>query len=154
MAKEVVPRTIVASIRNQRQVQPDLNPLGFAASKLWNVARWTCDRIWNETGLIPEDGDLKSYLKSHERYADLHSQSSQRVLEELAEAFKGWYTKRRNGGQKANPPAYRKHNDNHPRSTITFKGAGFKVHTKYGRIRLSKGRNLKEYWSDFILCDI
>ncbi|WP_121744269.1 RNA-guided endonuclease InsQ/TnpB family protein [Natronorubrum halophilum] len=154
MAKEVVPRTIVASIRNQRQVQPDLDPLGFAASKLWNIARWTCDRIWNETGLIPEDSDLKSYLKSHERYADLHSQSSQRVLEELAEAFKGWYTKRRNGGQKANPPAYRKHNNDHPRSTITFKGAGFKVDTKYGRIRLSKGRNLKEYWSDFILCDI
>ena len=154
MAKEVVPRTIVASIRNQRQVQPDLDPLGFAVSKLWNVARWTCDRIWNETGLIPEDGDLKSYLKSHERYADLHSQSSQRVLEELAEAFNGWYTKRRNGDQKANPPAYRKHNDDHPRSTITFKGAGFKVDTKYGRVRLSKGRNLKNYWSDFILCDI
>ncbi len=37
MAIEVVDRTFVASIRNQREVQPDLDALGFAASKLWNV---------------------------------------------------------------------------------------------------------------------
>jgi putative transposase len=154
MAKRVVKRTIVGSIQNHQQVQDDLDSLGFAASKLWNVARWTCDRIWNETGHIPDDGELKSYLKSHERYSDLHSQSSQRVLEELSEAFTGWYKKRQNGDSKANPPAYRKHNDDHPRSTLTFKGAGFKFDTKYGRVRLSKGENLKEYWSDFVLCDI
>ena len=71
-----VTRTYVASIRNQQQVQSDLDSLGFAASKLWNIARWTCDRIWSETGTIPEDGPLKAYLKNHERYADLNSQSS------------------------------------------------------------------------------
>jgi len=59
-------------------VQSDLDSLGVAASKLWNIARWTCDRIWSET--IPEDGPLKAYLKTHERYADLNSQSSQRVI--------------------------------------------------------------------------
>jgi len=32
-------RTYVASIRNQQQVQSDLDSLGFAASKLWNIAR-------------------------------------------------------------------------------------------------------------------
>ncbi|MBP1987532.1 RNA-guided endonuclease InsQ/TnpB family protein [Halolamina salifodinae] len=154
MAIEVVDRTVVASIQNQQQVQPDLDALGFAASKLWNVGRWTCDRVWNETGHIPEEDDLKSYLKAHERYADLHSQSSQRVLEELAEAFDGWTSKRQNGDSKANPPGYRKHNDDHPRSTVTFKQKGFKVDTKFGRVRLSKGRNLKEHYSDFILCDI
>jgi putative transposase len=53
MAKQVVKRTIVGSIQNHQQVQDDLDSLGFAASKLWNVARWTSDRIWNKTGLIP-----------------------------------------------------------------------------------------------------
>ena len=149
-----VTRTYVASIRNQRQVKSDLDSLGFAASKLWNIARWTCDRIWSETGTIPEDGPLKAYLKNHERYADLNSQSSQRVIEELAEAFHCWYAKRRNGDDRANPPKYRKNGDDHPRSTVTFKEDGFKYDAKNNRIRLSKGRNLKEHWSDFILCEI
>lgn len=67
-------RTFVASIRNHREVQPELDPLGFAANKLWNVGRWTIDCVWDETGFISEEGDLKSYLRNHERYADLHSQ--------------------------------------------------------------------------------
>ncbi|MFD1571550.1 RNA-guided endonuclease InsQ/TnpB family protein [Halorubrum laminariae] len=152
MAKQVVTRTYTASIRNQPQVQDDLDALGFAASKLWNVGRWTCSRIWDEIGHIPDHTELTAYLKTHERYDDLHSQSSQRVLQELAEAFNGWYGKRRNGDTRANPPGYRKHGDDHPHSTVTFKAAGFKLDTQYNRVRLSKGSNLKEYWSDFILC--
>jgi len=152
MAIQVVTRTYTASIRNQSRVQDDLDSLGFAASKLWNVGRWTCSRIWDEIDHIPNHNELTTYLKTHERYDDLHSQSSQRVLQELAEAFNGWYGKRRNGDTRANPPGYRKHSDEHPRSTVTFKAAGFKLNTQYNRVRLSKGSNLKEYWSDFILC--
>ena len=153
MAKQVVTRTYTASIRNQQRVSDDLDSLGFAASKLWNVGRWVCDRVWSEIGHIPSHNELTTYLKSHERYDDLHSQSSQRVLQELAEAFNGWYGKRRNGDTRANPPKYRKHGDDHPRSTVTFKAAGFKLDTNYERVRLSKGSNLKAYWSDFILCE-
>ncbi|WP_193309869.1 RNA-guided endonuclease TnpB family protein [Halorubrum halophilum] len=153
MAKQVVTRTYTASIRNQSQVRDDLDALGFAASKLWNVGRWVCDRVWSEIRHTPDHTELTAYLKSHERYDDLHSQSSQRVLQELAEAFKSWYGKRQNGDERANPPTYRKHDDKHPRSTVTFKAAGFKLDTKYNRVRLSKGSNLKEYWSDFILCE-
>ena len=152
MAKQVVTRTYTASIRNQSRVSDDLDALGFAASKLWNVGRWTCSRIWDEIGHIPNHADLTAYLKNHERYDDLHSQSSQRVLQELAEAFNGWYGKRQNGDTGANPPGYRKCGDEHPRSTVTFKAAGFKLDTQYNRVRLSKGANLKQYWSDFILC--
>ena len=97
--------------------------------------------------------ELTTYLKTHDRYGDLHSQSSQRVLQELAEAFNGWYGNRRNGDTRANPPGYRKHGDEHPRSTVTFKAAGFKLDTQYNRVRLSKGSNLKDYYSDFILCE-
>ncbi len=142
-----------ASIKNYSQVSPALDSHGFAASKLWNVARYTCDRIWSETGTIPEDDVLKAYLKRHERYGDLHSQSSQRVLEELAEAFHGWYAKRRNGDERANPPKYRKHGDEHPRSTVTWKGNGIRLDAKNNRVRLSKGRNQKEHRSDYILCE-
>ena len=46
------------------------------ASKLWNVARYTVGRVWDACGQIPSAFDLQKYLKSHERYADLHSQSS------------------------------------------------------------------------------
>jgi putative transposase len=52
-----------------------------------------------------------------------------------------------------NPPGYRKHNDEHPRSTVTFKQKGFKHDRENQRIRLSKGRNLKEHRSDFVLCE-
>jgi len=127
MAKQVVTRTYSASIRNQSRVSNDLDALGFAASKLWNVGRWTCSRIWDEIGHIPNHNELTTYLKNHERYDDLHSQSSQRVLQELAEAFNSWYGKRRNGDTRANPPGYRKHGDDHPRSTVTFKAAGFQT---------------------------
>jgi putative transposase len=147
-----VTRTHRASIRNQQQVRDGLDTLGFAASKLWNVARWTAWRVWDACGQIPDDSVLKSYLKTHERYADLNAQSSQRVLEELDEAFRGWYGHRNNGNERANPPGYRKNGDDHPRSTVTFKEDGFKHDEKNGYIRLSKGRNTKEYWSDFILC--
>ncbi|MFB6218927.1 MAG: hypothetical protein ABEH77_07090, partial [Halobacteriaceae archaeon] len=85
-----------------------------------------------------------------------HSQSSQRVIQELAEAFNSWYGHRHNGTQKANPPGYRKHGDQHPRSTVTFKQAGFKHDATYGRVRLSKGANLKDggrYAHDYVLCD-
>jgi len=153
MANRTVTRTHVASIRNPRQVRDDLDSLGFAASKLWNVARWTVERIWSETGRIPGHAELASYLKSHERYADLNAQSSQRVIQELAEAFKSWYGHRQNGNENANPPAYRKHGDQHPRSTVTFKEDGFKHDPENGRVRLSKGRNLKDGWSDFLLCE-
>ena len=152
MADQVT-RTYVASIRNQQQVCDDLDSLGFAASKLWNIARWTADRVWSEIGHIPGFAELSAYLKRHERYADLNAQSSQRVIRELAEAFRGWYTKRQSGDKNANPPGYRKRGDEHPRSTVTFKKDGFKHDTKHNRVRLSKGRNLKEHRSDFILCE-
>ena len=47
MAKQVVTRTYRARIRNYGQVCDDLDSLGFAAAKLWNVGRWTAQRIWD-----------------------------------------------------------------------------------------------------------
>ncbi len=76
MPKQVVTRTYTASIQNRQRVSDDLDSLGFSASKLWNVGRWVCDRVWTEISHIPGHNELTTYLKSHERYDDLHSQST------------------------------------------------------------------------------
>ena len=67
-------RIFGATITNQKQVRDDLDRLGWAASKLWNVGRYYAQEQWDETGEIPDDGELKAELKRHERYTDLHSQ--------------------------------------------------------------------------------
>jgi len=147
-----VTRTYIGSIQNQRQVQSGLDSLGDSASKIWNVARWTADRIWDETGKIPDVSVLKAYMKNQACWKDLNAQSSQKVIEELSDAFQSWFDLRQKDDT-ANPPGYRKHGDERPRSTVTFKEDGFKHDPDNNRVRLSKGSNLKGYWSDFLLCE-
>ncbi len=146
-----VHRTHRAKILNLSQVEDSLDRHGWAASKLWNVANYHSRNVWEETGEIPDHSDLKTELKTHTKYKGLHSQSSQRVLEELAEAFNSWYG---SDDRRANPPGYRKNNyydsegrrvhEEHPRSTVTWKQNGIRHDTKNNRVRLSKGANHKE----------
>ena len=147
-----VTRTYVGAIQNHQQVQPDLDSLGDAASKIWNVARWTVDRVWDVVGEIPAEGPLKAYMKNRECWKDLNSQSSQQVIEELGDAFQSWFDVRQND-ETANPPGYRKEYDTRPRSTVTFKEDSFKHDPNHNRLRLSKGSNLKDGWADFVLCE-
>ena len=147
-----VHRTHQAKILNHSQVEGSLDRHGWSASKLWNVANYHSREVWDETGEIPDHGDLKDELKTHNKYKGLHSQSSQRVLEELAEAFNSWYGSE---DERDNPPGYRKENyydqqgrrvhEEHPRSTVTWKQKGIRHDTENNRVRLSKGRNHKEY---------
>ena len=69
-------RTYVARITNHSQVRDDLDQCGFSASRLWNVGRYYIQQQWDDDGEIPDEAELKSELKNHERYSDLHSQSS------------------------------------------------------------------------------
>ena len=89
-------------------------------------------------------------MKTKDCWKDLNAQSSQAIVEELAGAFQSWFEQ---DDPDANPPGYRKHGDQRPRSTITFKEDGFKLDTKHQQVRLSKGKNLKDRWADFILCE-
>ena len=149
-----VHRTYRAKILNHGQVEEPLDRHGWSASKLWNVANYHSREVWEETGKIPDHSDLKDELKGHTNYKGLHSQSSQRVLEELAEAFNSW-CKKRESDDRANPPSYRKKNyydnqgrrvhEEHPRSTVTWKQNGIRHDTKNNRVRLSKGANHKEH---------
>ncbi|SEP24954.1 putative transposase [Halorientalis persicus] len=151
MVNLVTTRTITAALTNDREgVVRDLDSLARSGSKIWNVARWTADRIWDHTAEIPDEGPLKSYMKNQACWKDLNSQSSQAIVEELSGAFQSWFEK---NDPDANPPGYRKHGDERPRSTVTFKEDGFKLDTKHQQVRLSKGKNLKDGWSDFILCE-
>lgn len=57
-------RTYCAKILNHAQVRGALDRCGFSASKLWNVARFHIDHVWEATGKLPDEGTLKSHLKS------------------------------------------------------------------------------------------
>ncbi len=104
MAIEVT-RTYVGSIQNHRQVKSDLDSLGDSASKIWNVARWTADRVWDATDEIPNESVLKSYMKNQACWKDLNAQSSQKVIEELSDAFQSWFDLRHKDDE-ANPPGF------------------------------------------------
>jgi len=70
--------TYVARTTNHSQVHDELDQCGFAASKLWNGGRYYIQRRWDDNGEIPDEAELKSELKDHERYNDhIHSQVSE-----------------------------------------------------------------------------
>ena len=152
-------RTYVCRIENHSQVADALDRHGWSASKLWNVANYYIQQQWDETGEIPDENELKHELKTHPKYKGLHSQSSQKVLEELSEAFSSWFG---SDDDRDNPPGYRKRNyydndgnrvhEEHPRSTVTWKKKGIRHDTKHGRLRLSKGKTHKD-GRDYILCE-
>jgi len=133
MAIEVT-RTYAGSIRNHRQVYGGLNSLGGSASKVWNVTRWTDDRIWDGTGDIPGGGVLKSYMNNRPCWKDLNAQSSQNIIQEPSGAFQSWFDLRHKFDG-ANPPGYHKRVDERPRSAVTFKEDGFKQDLKNNRVR-------------------
>jgi putative transposase len=152
-------RTHICRITNHTQVAGALDRHGWSASKLWNVANYYARQQWDETGEIPDEHELKHELKTHPQYKGLHSQSSQKVLEELSQAYSSWYG---SDDDRDNPPGYRKRNyydsdgnrvhEEHPRSTVTWKQNGIRHDTKHDRLRLSKGTTHKD-GRDFILCE-
>lgn len=59
-----------------------LSLLGFAATKLWNVANHHRRAVWNETGKIPGFTEQCGELKNNRWYKLLPSQSAQEILGE------------------------------------------------------------------------
>ncbi len=154
MYRRTMPETTcsyVTRITNHEQVRDDLSDCRFSVSKLWDVGRYDIQQQWDEDDEIPGEAERKSESKHHECDSDQHFQSSQRVLKELAEAFNGWH----DFDDNANPSDYRRHGEDHPRSTVTWKQKGIKHDTKHGQGRLSEGwnLNLKDRRSDFILVE-
>jgi len=96
----------------------------------------------------PPEHDELTALKNSERYDDLRKVSE----------FCKNSLKRSTHGTANEPtepraiPATANTATNTHGSTITFKNKGFKLDTENNRVRLSKGKNTKDYWSDFALC--
>lgn len=131
-------RTEKCEILNHSQVVGDIDELSVSVCKLWNVARYKCEQVWKKTDEIPSESELKSELKDHEKYRELHSQTAQNVIEELWNAFESWFKKRKND-ESANPPDYRKRNGKYPKVSVTFKRSAIRHDTKNGRLKLSNG---------------
>ena len=68
-------RTHVCRIQNHSQVASAFDRHGWSASKLWNVGRYYIQQQWDETGEIPDEGELKRKLKTHSKYNGLRVQS-------------------------------------------------------------------------------
>ncbi|KXB00482.1 hypothetical protein AKJ48_01285 [candidate division MSBL1 archaeon SCGC-AAA261O19] len=132
-------RTEKCKIENYSQVVDRIDELSISVCKLWNVARYKCEREWRKTGKIPSESKLKSKLKEHRRYRELHSQTAQNVIEELWNAFKSWFEKRKNDS-KARPPGYRRKNGRYPKASVTFKKSAICHDKKNKRLKLSNGR--------------
>ncbi|MBF7084740.1 transposase [Desulfallas sp. Bu1-1] len=101
-----------------------LGLLGFAATKLWNVANHHRRVTWSETGKIPGYAEQCRELKTNRWYKLLPSQSAQEVLGEQDDSYRSWYSHRKNGDQKARPPGFRKKDS---LSTVTFKQNAFEM---------------------------
>jgi putative transposase len=78
----ITTRIITATLTDDGEgVMCDLDSLARSGSKIWNVARWTAGRIWEETGDIPDEGPRKSDMRNQLCWRDLNAQSSQVIIE-------------------------------------------------------------------------
>lgn len=101
-----------------------LGLLGFAGTKLWNVANNHRRTVWQDTGKIPGFPEQCRELKTNRWHKLLPAQSSQEVLGEQDDSYRSWFAHRKNGDVKAQAPGFRKKD---MLSTITFKQNAFEL---------------------------
>jgi len=107
------------------------------SAKLWNVGRWTCGRIWDEIDHIPNHNEL-SYSKPTNAMMTCIRSRSQRSFKNSLRRSTAGTANDANGDTRAKPARLPQTRHEHPRPTVTFKAAGFKLDTQYNRVRLSK----------------
>jgi len=101
-----------------------LGLLGFVATKIWNVANHHRRSLWEAIGKIPNFAQQCRELKINRWYKLLPSQSAQEILGEQDDSYRSWFSHRKNGDKKANPPRFRKKT---LLSTVTFKQNAFAI---------------------------
>lgn len=101
-----------------------LGLLGFVATKLWNVANHHRRSLWESIGKIPNFFQQCKELKINWWYKLLPSQSAQEILGEQDDSYRSWFSHRKNGDKKANPPGFRKKT---VLGTVTFKQNAFEM---------------------------
>jgi len=75
-------------------------------------------------------------MKNRSCWKDLNAQSSQKVIEELSDAFQSWFDLRHKFDRRIHPATANTATPD-PRSTVTFKD-GFKHDPENNRVRLSR----------------
>jgi putative transposase len=101
-----------------------LGLLGFVATKVWNLANHHRRSLWEAIGKIPGFIQQCKELKFNRWYKLLPSQSAQEVLGEQDDSYRSWFSHRKNGNAKANPPGFRRKDS---LSTVTFKQNAFEI---------------------------
>ncbi len=125
---QVVTRVLVVQLTPSKEQKIILDHLTYSATKLWNVANYN---IINSS-LKPKE--LKTKLKDNFWYKNLHSQSSQAVLEKLQIAWENCYKKH------TKRPRFQPKDGHFP---VRWKKQGIKLHGN--KIRLSFSKQTKEY---------
>ena len=156
--------TFKAKITTDKSTEAILNNLCFSATKLYNTVNYHLRSEWQQSRAeyemnrtqykqyehhfgydclpyekpkIPLYG-IKSIFKDNHWATNMCAQSAQAVIEEVTDAYKSWFSLRRNGRQDANPPGFRPKTS---LSTVTFKKEAITISTKgkYSLLRLSLG---------------
>ena len=114
----------------------------YAAARLFNVGNYERHNF-NELGFdkMPDWYSQKKNLKTDMWYKSLPSQTSQDILQRLAEGWKSYFKLKQTGGiEEPNPPRY-KPKDSH--FNIKYLNNSFKVINNKIRFMISK--NMKNY---------
>lgn len=109
----------------------------LAATKIWNSCVWHSREAHKKGEKYPTESELKEKFKSYESWKQLHSQSSQAVVEEYFEAVRSYVKHKDNGHEEMRPPGF-KHKT--ILRTITWKRQGFDY--QEGQLILKLSRKL------------
>jgi len=122
-----------------------IHPRQEALKKLWDVS-YNCKNVWNRLNqAIKEEGRKLSELKGmlpalkqeDERLKAPSSQVLQEVALQLGEAWKSFWSKRKNGDKDANPPGYKSYKffftHTYPQYGVSFEFAGNVLRLAYGK---------------------
>lgn len=109
----------------------------LAGTKLWNSCVWESREARKNGTKYPTESGLKEKFKPYESWKQLHSQSSQAVVEEYFEAVRSYAKHKDNGHEEMRPPGF-KHKT--ILRTITWKRQGFDY--QEGQLTLKLSRKL------------
>lgn len=111
----------------------------LAGTKLWNSCVWESREARKNGTKYPTESELKKKFKPYESWKQLHSQSSQAVVEEYFEAVRSYVKHKDNGHEEMRPPGFK------PKTTLrttTWKRQGFEY--KEGLLTLKLSRKLDD----------
>ena len=167
--------TFKAKITTDKRTEAILNNICFSATKLYNTINYYLRSEWEQSRAeyemnrtqyknyehnfgydflpyqkpkIPLNRvELQCMFKDNHWAKNLHSQSAQFIVYEVINAYKSWFTLRKNGNKDANPPKFRPKANLSP---VTFMQSAQTLFSKNGNtyLRLSLGTKREDGTSE------